>query len=109
MPRPYDELVHQSWVEPLAPAAEHIAAAGAFLRDEVAAGRGYLPAGDAVLRAFPQPFDEVRVLVVGGPRFEEGTAEALGVDRIFGKGTTPAEVASYLVHALTRPAQTKES
>ena len=65
MPRPYDELVHPSWVEPLAPAAEHIAAAGAFLRDEVAAGRGYLPAGDAVLCAFTQPFDEVRVLVVG--------------------------------------------
>lgn len=65
MPRPYDELVHPSWVDPLAPAAEHIAAAGAFLRDEVAAGRGYLPAGDAVLRAFTQPFDEVRVLVVG--------------------------------------------
>ncbi len=65
MPRPYDELVHPSWVEPLAPAAEHIAAAGAFLRGEVAAGRGYLPAGDAVLRAFTQPFDEVRVLVVG--------------------------------------------
>lgn len=65
MPRPYEELVHPSWVEPLAPAAEHIAAAGAFLRDEVAAGRGYLPAGDAVLRAFAQPFDEVRVLVVG--------------------------------------------
>lgn len=65
MPRPYDELVHPSWVEPLASAGEHIAAAGAFLRDEVAAGRGYLPAGDAVLRAFTQPFDEVRVLVVG--------------------------------------------
>lgn len=65
MPRPYDELVHPSWVEPLAPAAEHIAAAGTFLREEVAAGRGYLPAGDAVLRAFNQPFDEVRVLIVG--------------------------------------------
>jgi beta-lysine 5,6-aminomutase beta subunit len=24
----------------------------------------------------------------------------LGVDRIFGKGTTPGEVASYLVHAI---------
>lgn len=47
------------------------------------------------------PSGEVPLLVVGGPRFEEGTAERLGVDRIFGKGTTPAEVASYLVHALT--------
>ena len=27
-------------------------------------------------------------------------AAALGVDRVFGRGTTPAEVASYLVHAL---------
>jgi beta-lysine 5,6-aminomutase beta subunit len=27
-------------------------------------------------------------------------AGELGVDRIFGRGTTPREVASYLVHAL---------
>jgi len=40
------------------------------------------------------------LLVVGGPRFDTVTPEDLGVDRIFGKGTTPAEVASYLVHAL---------
>ncbi|MGD0686004.1 MAG: cobalamin-dependent protein, partial [Streptosporangiaceae bacterium] len=42
------------------------------------------------------------LLVVGGPRFDPGAAAALGVDRIFGKGTGPAEVASYLVHALAR-------
>jgi beta-lysine 5,6-aminomutase beta subunit len=40
------------------------------------------------------------LLVVGGPRFDETRAGELGVDRIFGKGTTPGEVASYLVHAL---------
>jgi beta-lysine 5,6-aminomutase beta subunit len=40
------------------------------------------------------------LLVVGGPRFDPAMAGDLGVDRIFGKGTTPAEVASYLVHAL---------
>ena len=40
------------------------------------------------------------LLVVGGPRFGELPAAALGVDRIFGKGSTPGEVASYLVHAL---------
>jgi beta-lysine 5,6-aminomutase beta subunit len=28
-------------------------------------------------------------------------ATELGVDNIFGRGTTPREVASYLVHALT--------
>jgi beta-lysine 5,6-aminomutase beta subunit len=40
------------------------------------------------------------LLVVGGPRFDEAAAERLGVDRVFGRGTTPGEVASYLVHAL---------
>ena len=40
------------------------------------------------------------LLIVGGPRFGELPASSLGVDRIFGKGTTPGEVASYLVHAL---------
>jgi len=43
------------------------------------------------------------LLVVGGPRFDETRAAELGVDRIFGKGTTPGEVASYLVHALLPP------
>src|SRR6478609_4116665 len=38
---------------------------GEFLRAEVAAGRGYLPAGDRVLRAFSLPLPDVRVLVVG--------------------------------------------
>ena len=40
------------------------------------------------------------LLVVGGPRFDPGAAPDLGVDKIFGRGTTPREVASYLVHAL---------
>ena len=56
----------------------------------------------AFREAFPAGM--VPHLVVGGPRFEEGTAQALGVDRIFGRGTTPGEVASYLVHALVDPA-----
>lgn len=46
------------------------------------------------------PAGQVPLLVVGGPRFDEDSAAALGVDRIFGRGTTPGEVASYLVHAL---------
>ena len=58
----------------------------------------------AMSAAFREAFPAGRVplLVVGGPRFEEGSAAALGVDRIFGRGTTPGEVASYLVHALVR-------
>ena len=47
------------------------------------------------------PAERRPVLVVGGPRFDEGRAAELGVDRVFARGTTPADVASYLVHALT--------
>jgi beta-lysine 5,6-aminomutase beta subunit len=47
------------------------------------------------------PAGRTPLLVVGGPRFDPAATEALGVDRIFGRGTTPGEVASYLVHALT--------
>jgi beta-lysine 5,6-aminomutase beta subunit len=46
------------------------------------------------------PAGKQPLLVVGGPRFDESMTETLGVDRIFAKGTTPGEVASYLVHRL---------
>ena len=36
------------------------------------------------------------ILVGGGPRFTPQQAEELGYDRIFGRGTLPSEVASYL-------------
>ena len=63
--RPLHEIVEPGWAEALAPVADTIAALGQFLREENAAGRGYLPAGEHVLRAFTQPFDEVKVLIVG--------------------------------------------
>ena len=51
--------------------------------------------------AFREAMGEHRpLLVVGGPRFDLTMTEELGVDRIFGRGTTPGEVASYLIHAL---------
>ncbi|MDQ1556861.1 MAG: uracil-DNA glycosylase, partial [Actinomycetota bacterium] len=59
------ELVDPGWSAALEPAANQIAAMGDFLRAEVAAGRGYLPAGQHVLRSFTYPFDSVRVLIVG--------------------------------------------
>ena len=46
------------------------------------------------------PSDRRPLLVVGGPRFDEAMAGQLGVDRVFTRGTTPGEVASYLVHRL---------
>jgi len=59
-------------------------------REMSAAFREALPAGKRPL------------LIVGGPRFDELATGELGVDRIFGRGTTPREVASYLVDALTQ-------
>ena len=58
-------LVDPGWADALEPVAGRIAAMGDFLRAEVAAGRRYLPAGENVLRAFRQPFADVRVLIVG--------------------------------------------
>ena len=56
----------------------------------------------AMSAAFREALPEGRrpLLVVGGPRFDEAMAAELGVDRIFGRGTTPREVASFLVHKL---------
>lgn len=64
-PHPLRDLVDPGWAEALAPVEDDVHRMGDWLRDEVAAGRHYLPAGDVVLRAFTQPFDDVKVLVVG--------------------------------------------
>ncbi|WP_106297798.1 uracil-DNA glycosylase [Knoellia remsis] len=63
--RPLAELVHPLWAQALAPVEDDISRLGEFLRAEVAAGRGYLPGGAHVLRAFEQPLEDVRVLIVG--------------------------------------------
>jgi len=62
---PLSDVVEDGWATALEPVADRIAAMGDFLRAEIAAGRRYLPAGRQVLRAFAQPFDDVRVLIVG--------------------------------------------
>jgi len=65
MAEPLRSIIDPGWADALQPVAGRIAAMGDFLRAEVAAGRRYLPAGENVLRAFKQPFDAVRVLIVG--------------------------------------------
>ncbi|TCU84822.1 uracil-DNA glycosylase [Curtobacterium sp. PhB191] len=64
-PRPLADLVDPGWASALAPVEADVHRMGAWLRDETAAGRTYLPAGADVLRAFTTPFDAVKVLVVG--------------------------------------------
>lgn len=57
--------VAPDWAQALEPVAPDLARIGAFLREEIAAGRGYLPASDAILRAFRAPLADARVLIVG--------------------------------------------
>jgi len=63
--KPLAELIAPDWAEALAPVEDRVHAMGDFLRAEVAAGRGFLPAGRDVLRAFTRPLADVRVLLVG--------------------------------------------
>ncbi|MDR0627280.1 MAG: uracil-DNA glycosylase [Bifidobacteriaceae bacterium] len=64
-PAPLDQLIDPGWASALQAVEPQIRAMGRFLRAENAAGRGYLPAGQNVLRAFTYPFDQVKVLIVG--------------------------------------------
>ncbi|MDO5285934.1 MAG: uracil-DNA glycosylase [Actinomycetia bacterium] len=59
------DLVAADWAAALAPVEDQIHQMGDWLRSELAEGRGYLPAGENVLRAFTRPLSQVRVLIVG--------------------------------------------
>ncbi len=65
MSEPLSNIVEAGWADALAPVQDQITQVGVFLREQIAEGRKYLPPGDRVLRAFKQPFADVRVLIVG--------------------------------------------
>ena len=65
MAQPLKDLIAPDWADALGDVEPHIHAMGDFLRDELAAGRSYLPEGANVLRAFTRPLADVRVLIVG--------------------------------------------
>ena len=80
--------------------AEH---ADAVLVSQVVTQRdAHITAARQIAEAFSEDSGLTRrpLLVIGGPRFDPAMAGELGVDRVFGRGTTPREVASYLVHTL---------
>jgi len=77
--------------------------ADAVLVSQVVTQRdAHLLAARQISEAFSEESGMTRrpLLVVGGPRFDPAMAGELGVDRVFGRGTTPREVASYLAHTL---------
>jgi uracil-DNA glycosylase len=63
--QPLSELLGPGWDEALRDVEPRIRAIGDRLRAERAAGRAFLPASDRIFAAFQQPFDAVRVLLVG--------------------------------------------
>jgi len=63
--QPLTDLVEAGWAAALEPVSRQVARMGEFLRAEIDAGRGYLPPGPDVLRAFTFPMAQVKVLIVG--------------------------------------------
>jgi uracil-DNA glycosylase len=63
--QPLTDLVEAGWAAALEPVGRQVARMGEFLRAEIDAGRGYLPPGPDVLRAFTFPMTQVKVLIVG--------------------------------------------
>jgi len=65
MSNAWRDQVAPDWLPVLETHAARLAELGDFLRGEIAAGRGYLPASADILRAYRTPLAGVRVLVVG--------------------------------------------
>ena len=65
MSNAWRDQVAPDWVPVLEDASATLAGLGEFLRGEIAAGRGYLPASGDILRAFRTPLADVRVLIAG--------------------------------------------
>jgi uracil-DNA glycosylase len=59
------QQVAPDWAVALEPVAPLLTELGAFLREELRAGRAYLPAASAILNAFTRPLADVKVLIVG--------------------------------------------
>jgi beta-lysine 5,6-aminomutase beta subunit len=89
-------------VPELVAAATRVRADAVLVSQVVTQRDAHLHNTEEMTAAFREAFPRERrpVLIVGGPRFDEAMADELGVDRIFGKGTTPGEVASYLTHRI---------
>jgi len=57
--------VHPSWLPAFDGLSDNISALQVFLESETVAGRNWLPEPDLVWRAFAQPLDHVKVVILG--------------------------------------------
>lgn len=88
MAAPLSDLIAQDWAEALSPLETRIHEMGDFLRAENKAGRGYLPAGENVLRAFTLPLADVRVLIIGQDPYPT-PGHAVGLSFSVGRDVRP--------------------
>ena len=86
--RPLTDLVEAEWAAALEPVGRQVARMGEFLRAEIDAGRGYLPPGPDVLRAFTFPMVEVKVLIVGQDPYPT-PGHAMGLSFSVASGVRP--------------------
>lgn len=86
--QPLGEVMHPSWAAALGPVESELRSLDARLSAEATAGRPYLPTPPNVLRAFAQPLDEVRVLVVGQDPYPT-PGHAMGLSFSVAAGVTP--------------------
>ena len=62
---PVESAVHPSWLPAFAGLSEEISSIRGFLDAETESGRNWLPGPENVLRAFAQPLDRVKVVILG--------------------------------------------
>ena len=93
-------IMAPDWAVAMAPVEDEIHAMGDFLRAELAAGRGYFPAGDAVFRAFTYPLERVKVLIVGQDPYPT-PGHAMGLSFSVTPGTKPPRSLENIFKELT--------
>ena len=62
---PIESVAHPSWLPAFDTLPEGITSIRGFLDAETESGRNWLPAPENVLRAFAQPLDQVKVVILG--------------------------------------------
>ncbi|GAA1348038.1 uracil-DNA glycosylase [Arthrobacter roseus] len=87
-PATVDDVVGPGWAGPMASAEPQLHELAAFLQSELDAGRPFLPSSENILRAFQQPLEQVRVLIVGQDPYPT-PGHSVGLAFAVNKGVRP--------------------
>ena len=101
---PFSELMAPDWAEALAGVEAELRSVLSFLDGEEAAGHLVLPSASNVLRAFRQPLNRVRVLILGQDPYPT-PGHAVGLAFSVDAGTRPTtELVAAKIISVRRPA-----